>query len=95
MNRSVNISRPAVGNIEPRSSTLIFQQLELDHYIGAPYDGMPGAQSGQVPIMRMFGITKEGCSVCCHIHGFTPYFYISLPKTFTEEDCLPFKVLIN
>lgn len=88
----MNVSRPPVGNIDPKASTLIFQELELDHYIGAPYGGMPGAQSGQVPIMRMFGVTKEGCSVCCHIHGFTPYFYMSLPNTFTESDCAPFKV---
>lgn len=53
---------------------------------------MPGAQFGQVPIMLMFGITKTGCSVCCHIHGFTPYFYMSLPNTFTESDCVPFRV---
>lgn len=71
---------------------LKFQYLELDHYIGKPYPGMPGAQTGPVPIIRMFGITEEGNSVCCHIHGFTSYFYVSLPDTFTEKDCAPFKV---
>lgn len=71
---------------------LIFQQLDVDHYIGEPFHGMPGAQTGSVPIMRMFGITKEGNSICCHIHGFSPYFYVSVPETFGNNDCQPFKV---
>lgn len=90
--RNVNVSRPPTGIIDPKKTSLIFQQLELDHYIGSPYTGMPGAQTGQVPIMRVFGVTQRGNSVCCHIHGFTPYFYASLPDMFTEKDCVPFKV---
>lgn len=83
-----------MGNLNPESSDLTFQQLELDHYVGTPYPGMSGAQTGSVPIMRMFGVTKSGNSVCCHIHGFSPYFYASLPQTFTQADCSSFKVNI-
>ena len=43
--------------------------------------------------MRMFGITRDGNSVCCHVHGFSPYFYVNLPTTFTETDLAPFKVI--
>lgn len=53
---------------------------------------MPGAQTGPVPVMRMFGVTSQGNSVCCHIHGFSPYLFVSLPSTFKESDCQPFKV---
>lgn len=32
-----------------------------------------------MPILRAFGVTDEGFSVCCHIHGFAPYFYTPAP----------------
>lgn len=56
---------------------------------------MPGMQQGLVPIIRMFGITEEGHSVCCHIHGFTPYLYVDIPNSFRDEDLGPFKVNIK
>lgn len=42
--------------------------------------GMPGQVQGKVPIVRMFGVTDSGNSVCCHIHGFAPYFYVPAPN---------------
>lgn len=41
---------------------------------------MPGQVQGKVPIVRMFGVTDSGNSVCCHIHGFAPYFYVPAPN---------------
>ena len=29
----------------------------------------------QAPILRMYGITAEGNSVCAFLHGFEPYFF--------------------
>lgn len=81
--------------LQSENDKLIFQELELDHYIGPVYAGMPGPQSGSVPIIRMFGITKSGNSVCCHIHGFSPYFYVNLPDSFTAADLGQFKVSYN
>lgn len=49
-------------------------------------------QIGPVPIMRMFGITMEGNSICCHVHGFSPYLFVTAPKTFDDSHCEPFKV---
>ncbi|RZC43128.1 DNA polymerase delta catalytic subunit [Asbolus verrucosus] len=83
--------RPPVGSLNPEVDKLIFQELELDHYLSQPYPGMPGAQTGVVPVIRMFGITEEGNSVCCHIHGFSPYLYVNLPDHFTGADLHPFK----
>ena len=48
--------RPAVPAIDPETTPIIFQQLELDHYLSDPLPGMPGAQTGTVPILRMFGV---------------------------------------
>jgi DNA polymerase delta subunit 1 len=56
---------------------------------------MPGAQSGSVPIVRMFGVTDSGHSVCLHVHGFSPYFYVLVPSSFKQQHCLPFKVCSN
>lgn len=54
--------------------------------------GMPGSKVSPVPIIRMYGVTMDGNSVCCHVHGFTPYFYILAPEGFSEENLSEFKV---
>ena len=56
---------------------------------------MPGASSGPVPIMRMFGITKAGNSVCAHVHGFHPYLFIEAPAGFSHTDLRAFRIGLN
>jgi DNA polymerase delta subunit 1 len=34
----------------------------------------------------MFGVTREGNSVCCFVHGFEPYFYIACPPGMGPDD---------
>lgn len=88
--------RPDLPQITPARNTLVFQQIDIDHYIGETVKGMPGAQSGSVPIVRMFGVTMEGNSVCAHIHGFLPYFYVPAPaESFTNEHCDTFRRVLN
>lgn len=53
---------------------------------GGSIAGMPGQTQGKVPIIRMFGVTDNGNSVCCHVHGFAPYFYVPAPS----GECLAF-----
>ncbi|KAK5644258.1 hypothetical protein RI129_008103 [Pyrocoelia pectoralis] len=82
--KTESILRPS-PNVD--NSSLTFQQLELDHYISPkPYPNMPGAPTGSSAVMRMFGVTAEGNSVCCHVHGFSPYFYVLVPEDFTNSD---------
>lgn len=96
-NQSTNMkwSRPPPPALEPRKDNLVFQQLDIDHYTGEPMSGMPGSQLAPVPIMRMYGVTMEGNSVCCHVHGFTPYFYVTVPLNFTEPSCNELKANLN
>ncbi|KAF4116242.1 DNA polymerase delta catalytic subunit [Onychostoma macrolepis] len=87
--------RPHAPPLHPNSDTLIFQQIDLDYYLGSAVAGMPGQVQGKVPIVRMFGVTDNGNSVCCHVHGFAPYFYVSAPNGFTNAHLADFKRELN
>lgn len=93
--KNVKWCRPAPPDMNPEKDTITFQQIEIDHYIGAPLPGMPGCQIPPAPIMRMYGVTMEGNSVCCHVHGFAPFLYVAAPKDFNHDHLLPFKEALN
>ncbi|XP_066592819.1 DNA polymerase delta catalytic subunit [Prorops nasuta] len=84
-------SRPQPKVYNPEKDELIFQQIDIDYYIGKPLVGMPGCKIGPVQVMRMFGVTESGNSVCCHVHGFCPYIFVTAPSGFTDSHCKPFK----
>ncbi|XP_075696282.1 DNA polymerase delta catalytic subunit isoform X2 [Rhinoderma darwinii] len=96
---SVNISpkwlRPPIPLLDPQKDSLRFHQIELDHYIGSHISGMLGATQGPVPIIRTFGVTADGNSICCHIHGFAPYFYVPCQTGFQQEHLNDFKKELN
>ncbi|KAG0721763.1 DNA polymerase delta catalytic subunit [Chionoecetes opilio] len=87
--------RPPPPPVAPKQQSLIFQQIEIDHYIGSPRAGMPGQQTGRVPVTRMFGVNDAGNSVCCHVHGFSPYFYVTCPATLKDSHLADFKHALN
>ncbi|KAL4658284.1 DNA polymerase delta catalytic subunit [Arapaima gigas] len=87
--------RPQPPPLEPTTDHLVFQQIELDYYLGSPVAGMPGQSQGSVPIIRMFGVTDNGNSVCCHVHGFAPYFYTPAPSGFTSAHLSDFQKELN
>jgi len=71
--------------LDQKKDRLTFQQLDIDYYTDKPMKGMPGAQTGTVPTMRIFGVTRQQNSICCHVHGFAPYFYVTIPPQFTVK----------
>ena len=38
-----------------------------------------GSLEGPVPIIRLYGVTRDGRSILAAVHGFTPYFFVSPP----------------
>eukprot|EP00929_Paragymnodinium_shiwhaense_P049734 TRINITY_DN25071_c0_g1_i2.p1 TRINITY_DN25071_c0_g1~~TRINITY_DN25071_c0_g1_i2.p1 ORF type:complete len:1613 (+),score=308.04 TRINITY_DN25071_c0_g1_i2:121-4959(+) len=35
---------------------------------------------GRVPVVRLFGVSRDGTTVCAHVHGFLPHFYAELSQ---------------
>ncbi|ELR25172.1 polymerase (DNA directed), delta 1, catalytic subunit [Acanthamoeba castellanii str. Neff] len=53
-------------------------------------------KEGPVPIIHMYGLTREGHSVLVHLHGVLPYFYVPAPHAqFSEDDCESFRLALN
>lgn len=63
--------------------------------LGPHLSGMPGSTVGPCPVARMYGITMEGNSVLCHIHGFVPYFFVPAPSNMMKDDCHAFQDSLN
>lgn len=70
-----------------------FQWMDIDLTSGSPLlnnpasgHGVVGSTEGPVPVIRLYGSTREGQSVLAHIHGFTPYFYVLLPQSIDISD---------
>ena len=87
MRKHTRWCRPPPPKIDSEKESIIFQQIDIDYYIGKARPDMPGPSEGPMPVMRMFGVTFTGVSVLAHIHGFVPYFYIRAPKKFQVERC--------
>ncbi|KAF8569017.1 hypothetical protein P879_01372 [Paragonimus westermani] len=88
-------ARPALPPLLVDQDSIVFQQLDVSHYKGERLAGMPGAAQSPVPIMRLFGVTSKGHSVCAHVHGFVPYFFVPAPKDFSTEHLGVFRDALN
>ena len=73
----------------------MFQQLELDSYIGDPIPNTPGAKRGPVPIIRLYGLTQEKHSVLAHVRGFHPFLYVPAPAGFDPDEVPMFRKALN
>ncbi|KAI4310823.1 hypothetical protein MLD38_035775 [Melastoma candidum] len=74
-----------------QKENILFQQLEIDYIVGESHKDLMPDRSGPAAVIRIFGVTWEGHSVCCNVHGFEPYFYISCPPGMGPDDISRFR----
>nr|WDA42964.1 DNA polymerase delta catalytic subunit [Fagopyrum tataricum] len=77
------------------SQSIVFQQLEIDYVIGECHKELLPNRTGPAAIIRIFGVTREGHSICCNVHGFEPYFYINCPPGMGPDDISRFHQVIE
>ncbi|XP_031473442.1 DNA polymerase delta catalytic subunit isoform X2 [Nymphaea colorata] len=77
------------------NKSIVFQQLEIDYIIGENDKELLPNSVGPAAVLRIFGVTREGHSVCCHVHGFEPYFYISCPDGMGPDDISKFHQILE
>jgi len=48
-------------------------------------------------VIRIFGVTKSGTSICAHVTGYIPHFYVSVPEIWKREPekLMEFKLKIH
>ena len=72
--------KPIGANYNFNSCPIAFMQTEIDYILS---DNTP--TGGQVPVIRIFGVTQEGHSVLLLVDLFEPYFWSDCPDTYTEK----------
>eukprot|EP00939_MAST-03C_sp_MAST-3C-sp1_P003523 g3523.t1 len=95
-------ARPPLDPMNPATDALSMQWIDIDLYNGTPLaknpkrgERVPGASTGPVPVIRMYGVTEKGNSVTMHIHGFTPYFYVQAPPGFEDSHAAAFRIALD
>ncbi|KAF8998547.1 DNA polymerase family B-domain-containing protein [Cyathus striatus] len=78
-------ARPNLPPINEKRDAITFQQIDVDYS-----DFSVNANN-----LRMFGVTEQGHSVAANITHFEPYFYIGVPRGFTNDDVEPFRQQLN
>ncbi|KAH6833845.1 DNA polymerase delta subunit 1, partial [Perilla frutescens var. hirtella] len=86
---------PLSQSYQSQSQNIVFQQLEIDYIIGDSNRELLPSSTGPAAVIRIFGVSKEGHSVCCHVHGFEPYFYISCPPGMGPDDISNFHQVLE
>ncbi|XP_062149325.1 DNA polymerase delta catalytic subunit [Alnus glutinosa] len=89
------VRSPLSDDYVSQSRSILFQQLEIDYVIGESQKELLPNSFGPAAIIRIFGVTREGHSVCCHVHGFEPYFYISCPPGMGPDDISRFHQILE
>ena len=64
-----------------------FQQVEVDYFVAPPDARVHDTDLPEAAILRVFGVTDTGASVCAFVHGFEPYFFVEAPPGFGPDDC--------
>jgi len=81
---------PLPADFNPKTTSIIFQQMEVKYNMEkvSPHTAaqkFSGSKETSVPVVKMFGCTQEGHSVCLSIYGFLPYIYVPVPTAKLQE----------
>jgi DNA polymerase delta subunit 1 len=85
--------RPPVRSDMDNRADMNLQWIDMDVVSGQPLPSVNelepnkkvGSQQGQVPVLRTYGVTEEGPSICVFLHGFTPYACFAVPPECTVD----------
>lgn len=85
--------RPPLRADLSNKDDLNLQWLDMDVVSGKPLESVNefepekkvGNQTGPVPVLRTYGVTDEGPSICVFIHGFTPYGCFAVPAGYSVD----------
>eukprot|EP00850_Spirogloea_muscicola_P000852 SM000003S11097 [mRNA] locus=s3:857343:865257:- [translate_table: standard] len=91
--------RPPPPALDAARDSIVFQQLEIDYVVssggGGSDDRRLARRARPAAVLRIFGVTEHGNSVCARVHGFEPYFYVRAPDGFDEDDCMEFQLALE
>lgn len=73
-----DISRAAVPT-QYLHGDLTFQVLDCCQTKGVPSETVSRIRHAEVPVVRLYGVTKEGYSVLVHCYNYEPYLWIEAP----------------
>lgn len=74
---------------------LLFQLVDIDYSVEKVVDGYTPITKGRSPILRLFGVTADGNSVSCIVHGFYPYLYLEANTRVSLEECEMIREALN
>jgi len=79
-------------DIDIANEDLTLQWMDIDMTSGQPLSSNPaggrilGSTEGPVPVIRLYGCSQQGLSLLLCVHGFTPYFYVSIPPNLDPNE---------
>lgn len=53
--------------------------VDTDYQLEFANKNFSESHKDHLPVIRIFGVTKNENSVCCKVHGFYPYFHLQQP----------------
>ncbi|KAJ3515999.1 hypothetical protein NLJ89_g1399 [Agrocybe chaxingu] len=79
-------ARPPLPRIDEKRDSILFQQIDVET--------ASNPETGAI-ILRIFGVTEDGHSVLATVTDYLPYFYVAVPRGFTDTDIEPFRQYLN